>query len=99
MRLMYFLDRKAIRQLAVLFDDIPIGSSHTSIKQEKTVVFKEEQDRAGFHKQQLLRLISALPSQQAIALLLFAGELLTYVHTLVQYPHNLNELTRHSIEH
>ena len=90
---MCFLDRNAMRQPTVLFDDIPIGSSHTSIKQEKTVVLEEEQDRAGFHKQQLLRLISALPPQQVIALLFFAGELLAYVHTLVQYPHNLNELT------
>ena len=99
MRLMSFLNRSAMRQLAVLFNDIPSSSSHTYITREKAVVLKEEQNRAYFHKQQPLRLISALPSQRAIALLFFAGELLAYVHTLVQYPHNLNELTRHSIEH
>ena len=99
MRLMHFLDRSAVRQPTFLFSGIPIGSSHTYIKREKAVALKEEQYRTGCHNQQLSQLISALLSRRAIALLLFARELLAYVHTLVQYPHDFDELTGHSVEH
>ena len=37
--------------------------------------------------------------QLVIAALLFARELLAYVHALMQYPHDFYKLTRHSIEH